>query len=133
MKGQSAVEFLVIVSMLLLILGPLWIEVSQVLQQQQSELRVTYAKTALGEIQRAADIVAIQGPPSSITLRLYVPTDIVNSSISGKEVQFTIALGDARTDVVALTKTNVVGDLPTEEGFYRITVKAENGYVNVTH
>lgn len=133
MRAQSAIEFLIIVSMLLLILGPLWVEVSTILRQQQDDLRVAYAKTAVSEIQRAADIVSIQGPPASIMVRVYIPTVVTGSTVAGKEIELTLKMANSTTDVVAQTRGPVAGSLPTIEGFYRITVKAENGYVNITY
>lgn len=132
-RAQVSVEFLLVVGMMLLVLTPLWFSMFTSVRQEQEELRISQAKTALSRIVRAADLVYVQGAPASTTIVIYIPAGINSSSLADNETYYRLLFKDIYVDVVEPTRTKLTGQLPTAEGLKTVTIRAEvNGYVNIS-
>jgi uncharacterized protein (UPF0333 family) len=132
-RPQISVEFLVVVGMVLLMLSPLWFSLYRSIQEEQADLRVSQAKTALSRIVRSADLVYVQGAPASATIIVYLPAGVLNYTFAANETHYDVSLGKYVTDVVEVTKTPLTGALPISEGTHKILIRAEaSGIVNIT-
>ena len=68
MKGQTAFEYLVIFSIVLLLTLILTTYSGEITIRNREEIRISNAITAVEKIVEAANIVSTQGKPSQITL-----------------------------------------------------------------
>ncbi|MFA4946247.1 MAG: hypothetical protein WC607_01760 [Candidatus Micrarchaeia archaeon] len=139
MRGQAAIEYLVIVALSLAVLLPLWFYVDTNRTQVEGQLRLGYAQQAVNRLRDAADLVYAQGPPAQIYVEVNVPPGIASASVSGRAISLFVNSQWGPNEVYAVTVANVTGSLeslPRFPGPRTILVKAERGfgsyYVNVT-
>jgi hypothetical protein len=132
-KAQAAFEYLMIISIALIILmGLVSISYQWTIQSKQS-LGISTAENSVGKIVEAADLVYAQGPPAKTRILIQVPERIDSVSMEGSALTFTLRAGvNATTDITASSKAPLVGSIPAEKGTYWIVVQAVGGQVNVT-
>jgi len=132
LKAQSAVEYVVIVGIALIILIPLWLNVNTQMGIVRTELQSTYAQQAVAKIRGAADAVYVQGQPAQFTILVNFPDNVRNVTVSGNEISMRLTTSAGDTDAVAITLGPVTGNLSTSVGTHRVLVKAQGGMVNIT-
>ncbi len=132
MRSQASLEFFIIVSLVLLMLYPLWITLFSSVTGQQEELRVSYARTAVERVRQAADLVYVQGEPAQVSVRVYIPEGVENYTLSGEVIELNVRNRAGITDIVAFSNGNMTGELPTTAGYHTLRIKAVGGLVNVT-
>ncbi len=131
MKGQSAVEYMMILGMVLLMLIPLaaytWNQSDQATKSRQAEI-------AVGTIAAAADSLWAQGPGAKTTINVLFPNgyDSTKSLLANRTIvlRFSSSAGDQ--DAVAITKANITGSLPSSSGYRQLILEAVGSAVNVT-
>ena len=80
----------------------------------------------------ASESVYYLGKPSQTTLKLNFPDKIQFINVSNYEVVFKVKVTNGITDVVQVSSVNITGILPKSQGIHIITVKAQDGYVELT-
>jgi len=80
----------------------------------------------------ASESVYYLGKPSQTTLKLNFPERIDSINLSNKEVVFKIKTKTGIAEIVQISPVNISGSLPTSQGLHIITIKAEDGYVQIT-
>ena len=80
----------------------------------------------------ASESVYYLGKPSQTTLKLNFPERIDSINLSNKEVVFKIKTKTGIAEIVQISPVNISGRLPTSQGLHIITIKAEDGYVQIT-
>lgn len=80
----------------------------------------------------SSDSVYYLGRPSQTTLKLNFPESIQSTNISGKEVIFKMRTNQGIAEIVQIASVNMSGTLPKSPGIHIITIKAEDGYVQIT-
>ena len=78
MKAQGAFEYMLIVTALLAIMIPVWVYVTNVQYQTNSQLTLSYARNTVEKLVAAADLVYSQGPPAKVNMQVYIPPDVKN-------------------------------------------------------
>ncbi len=131
MKVQVAVEYIIIVAVVIAFLVPLWSYVASVKQQTGEQLRISYAQNAVDKIADTADMVYSQGPPAKVNLRVYIPGGVGSTNISGTMVNMKVWVGMNYSDVTAFSMVQMNGTLPSSEGNYWVTVEAREGFVQI--
>ena len=132
-KAQVAIEYIIIFGIGLLMVGLLWVFVSEESQRTSYEVQLAYTKNALNKIVDTADIIAIQGPPAQTYINPYFPENIQNIYIQGNEVIFEIAYGDIVNNLSSTSIINLTGSLSSTPGSKRILIKAVNNYVEISN
>jgi uncharacterized protein (UPF0333 family) len=137
MKGQTAIEYLLLFSLMLIALSFLTYYAQDMTQRNREEIIMSNAVIAVNKIVEAADIVYTQGKPSQITLSIYIPENVHLIEFSNKMIIMRIDVSSGSTDIIAESKAilkNSTGGIyfPSTGGTKRIKVKAEGSYVNVT-
>ncbi|MFH1200188.1 MAG: hypothetical protein V1708_03915 [Candidatus Micrarchaeota archaeon] len=133
MRGQAAMEYLMMMGLALAMLIPIWFYVNTTLSSTRGEMQATYAKVAVSKLRDAADAVYIQGPPARLYLELVFPDNIGSATVGSHEIMLRLQTPGGLSDVYSVTIGEVQGSLPTRGGLVRVLVKAEEGnYVNVT-
>lgn len=80
----------------------------------------------------ASESVYYLGKPSQTTLKANFPGNIQLINLSNREVLFKMKTKNGIAEVIQVSSVNIRGNLPTTQGIHIITVKAEDGYVQVT-
>ena len=132
MKGQVATEYLVIVSVALLILTPLSLYVNQSLMGYTDNTRTSKAWTAVNKLGQNADWVYSQGPPAKLTFQIYIPNGIEEASLDDKTFLLKVKTSAGFSDAYYTTVSNIDGHLPSESGYYYVSLTAFSNYVNVS-
>jgi uncharacterized protein (UPF0333 family) len=140
MLGQTAIEYLMLFSIIFIILAILTSYAQDMTEQNRDEISVSNALIAVNKIAEAADIVYTQGSPSQITLSVYIPEGISSIEFSNNMIIMKINVSSGSSDILASSKAPLccnitdcsIGCISTDSGTKRIKIKAEEGYVNIT-
>lgn len=130
MKSQAALEYMLIVGIVLAFLVPL---ILYVFQQAEISTRMQQAEVAVNTIAMAADNLYAQGPGAKSTINVFLPNGYGGGNISNRTVIIKVFLISGSTDIVAVSKANLTGSLPKEPGYKQITLELlSNGMINVS-
>lgn len=132
MKGQSAVEYMVIIAIGLVILTPILYYSGQSFRNYKEDTNILAAKNTVEKIGENVDWICSQGSPSRVRINVYIPENIIQGSLQDKTVLFNIDSESGPKDVFYETVCDMNGELPVKSGFYYLSVAAVNGYVNIT-
>jgi len=132
MRAQTAFEFMVIAIFVLAFLAPIWVYLVQIQTETNDQFTLSYAKNAVTQIAKKADLVYSQRMDARIRLEIYIPRGVQNINISGNEINMKILSSSGTVDVFATSIAQLQGNLPAEEGLYLVMLEAEGDYVNVT-
>ena len=127
MRGQAAVELVVILAVSLLVLFVIISLSSQYLAELTSSKIIAEARNSVEDLAAAAKQVYYQGEGARQKVFITIPEG-VNSSKSGVGNR-TITINTLGTDVLASTEFDVRGRIPTTPGGYTVWVTAKKGYV----
>ena len=132
-KGQAAMEYMTMIGLSLLILMGLLVVVHFLTASATEQMNMNAAHDAVNKLKEAADFVYIHGHPTTITVYVNIPKNVINGSdtyISDRTINLGMQLGDDVNDIYAVTKGNVTGTLPTTEGYYVFVVNSTGDSVN---
>jgi uncharacterized protein (UPF0333 family) len=132
MKAQTSFEFMVIAIFVLAFVTPVWVYLSQVQLQTNDQFTLSYAKNAVTQIAKKADLVYSQRMGAVVKLEIYIPSGVEQIDISGNEINMRTRSLSGETDVYATSIAQMQGSLPANEGLYWVLIKAEGDYVNIT-
>jgi hypothetical protein len=132
MKAQSAVEYLVIVGIGLIILTPILYYSNKSFQNYKEDSNILAAKTTVDKIGENVDWVYSQGYPSRVQIRVYIPENVESTSLVDRTVLIKMESTSGAKDVFYETIGDMQGSIPTKSGFYFLSLVAMDGYVNVT-
>ena len=132
MRGQTAFEYMIIAIFILAFLTPIWIYLFQVQLQMNDEFAISYAKNAAAQIAKKSDLVYSQRMDAKVKIEVYIPRGVEEINITGNEVNIRVNSRSGYVDVFATSIAQLQGNLPTNEGLYWVSLKAEGDYVNVT-
>jgi len=80
----------------------------------------------------ASESVYYLGKPSQTTLKFNFPDRIQSTNLSNREVVFRIKVQNGLSDIVQISAVNMSGALPTSQGIHVLTIKADDGFVQIT-
>ena len=132
LKAQVSIEYLFIIGFVTLITIPLLVIYFSYSAQSKDIVATSQALQIARKIVDSAESVYYLGTPSQTTLKLNFPDGIVSTNLSNREVVFKISTNSGVTDIVEVSSINISGNLPLTEGVHVVTVKAEDGYVQLT-
>ena len=129
LKGQVALESLIVVGFILLLMIPLLYTLYSRILSVQEELAVLEATRAADTIVTAVSTVGMGGPNGSATIDISLPPNVKNISIGAtsvgknpREIIFTLDTTLGNIDVVRLTPYNVSGSIPIRQGKQTIKI-----------
>ena len=130
-KLQAAFEYLVIVSIVLVFMIPIWAYVTSTQRDTSTELALTYAKNTANQIADASNLVYSQGPPAKIRINVYIPYGVDNITILNSTIRFRLNVDSGITDIFAFSTAQLNGTLPKKQGYYWIEVEATDDTVQI--
>ncbi len=131
-SAQVSVEYMLIMGFAALMTIPLLLIYYTYTSESSDTVATSQASQIARRIVDASESVYYLGKPSQTTLKLNFPERIASTNLSSKEVVFKIKTKNGITDIVQISSVNMSGTLPTTQGIHIITVKAEEGYVQIT-
>ena len=132
LKAQVSVEYIFIIGFVTIITIPLLVIYYSYSAQSKDIVATTQAMQIARKIVDSAESVYYLGTPSQTTLKLNFPDGILSTNLSNRELVFKISTTSGVTDIVEVSSVNISGNLPLTEGIHVVTVKAEDGYVQLT-
>ena len=121
--GQVAIEYLVMVGIVLALIVPLSLFVWQ---QSETETRVRQGELAANAIAAAADNLWAQGPGAKTTLTLYFPAGYEGSQsrVFNNTIQLRVYTpGNGNYTIGVGLRANVSGSLPSGPGYRVVTLE----------
>ena len=137
MRGQSAFEYLVIISMVITFLVPVWAYVLATQQNTSDELSLAYANNAVQKIVDISNLVYSQGPPAKVTIRIYMPGGIEELIIIDKTIDIKLRSNSGISDIYetstgTLNFTENLNETLSEEGIYILKIEATDNVVQIS-
>lgn len=132
-KGQAALEYLILVSTALLIFGGIIYYFNISKNSFSNDVRVSQLQNTVNWMVDSANMVCMQGKPASIISQVYIPAGVKDAYFDEKRIVYNLTLGSSITHIYGEALCKLKGDLPREEGNYRILVRMEDDYVNITY
>ena len=131
MKGQSSLEYFVIIGIVIIAIS---VVANLAWQENETSTRVHKANIAVNSIAATADNLYAQGPGAKTTLNIIVPSGYssTTSSIGNKQIVFSLSTPGGNMDIIALTKANISGSPPTGPGMRIIVLETIEGFVNIS-
>ncbi|MBI4399528.1 hypothetical protein HY570_02155 [Candidatus Micrarchaeota archaeon] len=130
-KGQTTVEFLIILVITMTIFTTLVFVVNQQLESQTNIFRSTQAQNTINAIISAAELTYSEGSGSSRAITITIPDGIEpqRTYIDENYVNIALYIGNDISDINGKSSVKLLGSLPKEAGTYTINVISKEGYV----
>ena len=132
MKSQVSVEYMLVMGFAALMTVPLLLIYYTYSSSTNDSVAASQALQISRKIVDSAESVYYLGKPSQTTLKLNFPDKIQSVNLTNREVLFKIKTKDGITDIVQVSSVNMSGSLPSAQGIHVITIRAEDGYVQIT-
>lgn len=132
-SAQASFEYLMIIGIIAVIMVPLLIVYSTHIQGSTDEVETAQIMQLARHIVDASDSVYFLGEPSQTQIKAQIPKNVVASTVTGREIIFKISSAGKSSDVVQISSANLSGSLPSSQGIYTITLKAEAGSVKISY
>lgn len=123
MKGQVALEALIVISFVLLLMTPLLYTLYKRALDVQEELRTLEAVRAVDTLAAVVSMVGMTGPNSSATLSLSLPDSVrnltigkINDATSAREIFITVETSLGTVDIVRIVPFNTRGQITLRKG-----------------
>ena len=131
-NAQVSVEYMLVMGFAALMTVPLLLIYYTYSSDSSDSVATGQAIQIARRIVDSSESVYYLGKPSQTTLKLNFPDRISSANLSNREVIFQINTKNGITDIVEVSSVNISGILPTTQGIHILTIKAEDGYVQVT-
>jgi len=131
-KSQVSMEYMLIMGFAALMTLPLLLIYYSYSADSGDSVAVSQAIQIARKIADSSESVYYLGKPSQTTLKLSFPDRIQSTNLSNREVVFRMKTSSGTSDIVQVSAVNLSGSLPTSQGIHVITIKADDGYVQIT-
>lgn len=129
LKAQASLESLVIIAIGICFVSLMFF---LALNYLSDSARISQTQDAVQRLISAADYVYAVGPNSKEYVDVYLPPELLGWSITGKGLIITVPTMGGTTDVIAYSKANLTGSLPTYRGRQSVLVEyLPNGVVRI--
>ena len=132
MKGQAAIEYMVIIGIALLILTPILYYSGKSFSNYKEDTNILSARNTVEKIGENADWICAQGSPARVQINVHMPEDIIEASLENRTVLLRIESTSGAKEVFYESVCDLQGELPVKEGFYYLALVAVDNYVNIT-
>jgi len=130
-KSQVSVEYMMVMGFAVLMTIPLLMIYYTYSSDSADSVATSQAQQIARKIVDASESVYYLGKPSQTTLKLNFPERIGSTNLSSREVVFKMKTKAGLTDVFQVSSVNMSGSLPTSAGIHIVTIKADDGYVQI--
>ena len=131
-KSQISIEYMFVMGFAALMTVPLLLIYYSYTADSGDTVASAQALQISRKIVDLSESVYYIGKPSQTTLKVNFPDKIKSVNLSSREVVFKIATSKGEAEVVQVSSVNMSGSLPTSPGMHIITIKADDGFVQIT-
>lgn len=131
MKGQAAIEYMIVFGIALLLATPFIVRAQSSIMDIQSSSSVVSVQDSLNDIDVAVRTVSAAGEPSARTFEIRIPANVNETEIRDQSIIVRLNTPTGTTRLSRTFDTNLTGDLPRDSGLYLLRVRAEDGEVNL--
>ncbi len=128
-KGQISVEYVTIMGFAFLLTIPLVFLFYMNTHSAHQQVDVTQAERVLKKVVETADQMHNLGEPSFTTVRAFIPNDVEEIRIEGRNLIFVIDRGQVQAELVDVAQVNLTGSISANPGTHFIRVEAVDDYV----
>jgi len=132
LKSQASVEYMLVMGFAALMTVPLLLIYYNYSADTTDSVAVSQSMQIARKIVDASESVYYLGKPSQTTLKFNFPDRIQSTNLSNREVVFRIKVQNGLSDIVQISAVNMSGALPTSQGIHVLTIKADDGFVQIT-
>lgn len=132
LKSQVSVEYMLVMGFAALMTVPLLLIYYTYSADTTDSVAISQSMQIARKIVDASESVYYLGKPSQTTLKFNFPDRIQSTSLSNMEVMIKVKTQAGVTDIVQVSAVNMSGTLPTSQGIHVLTIKADDGFVQIT-
>ncbi|MEK6946400.1 MAG: hypothetical protein AABX32_02230 [Nanoarchaeota archaeon] len=132
LKSQVSVEYMLVMGFAALMTVPLLLIYYTYSADTTDSVAISQSMQIARKIVDASESVYYLGKPSQTTLKFNFPDRIQSTSLSNREVVIKVKTQAGVTDIVQISAVNMSGTLPTSQGIHVLTIKADDGFVQIT-
>lgn len=125
-------EYLAVFAITALMIIPMILIFTTQSSHLKAEIINAQLDKASSEITDSAEEVHYMGPPTQKTIKVTFPEGIKSIQTLNKLLVFNVQTESVEYQFNRETIANITGNLKTYEGIHILTIKAEEGYVNIT-
>ncbi len=126
-----AMEYLIIVIIVVLFLTPMWLYLAQVRGQANDRYATAYAKNFVKKLSETADMVHSQSMGAKAKISVFVPENVQGINITGNHIRMKVLTTSGTVDVWEDTMGNLNGTIPAVTGLYWVLVESKGDYVQI--
>ena len=132
LKSQVSVEYMLVMGFAALMTLPLLLIYYTYSADSTEFVATSQAMQIARKVVDSSESVYFLGKPSQTTLKLYFPDGIKSTNLSSREVVLKVKIRNGIAEIVQVSSVNMSGNLPTTQGIHIVTLKAQDGYVQVS-
>ncbi len=126
-------EYLMVMGFVLAALIPLMVVYYLFAQGSTEELVASQLSKIAREVVDSAEEVYYLGTPSQVSMRVYIPDNLESAQVSGRQIVLVMDTSHGPAEVVETSAINMSGSFPLSKGVYTLTIRAANGYSNLSY
>jgi uncharacterized protein (UPF0333 family) len=131
-NAQVSIEYMLIIGFATIMTIPILIIYYSYTSDSSEAIAASQALQIARNVVDSSDSVYYLGKPSQTTLKLNFPNNIDSINLSNREVVFNMKTRNGIGEVIQLSSVNLSGSLPTSPGIHTVTLKAQDGYVEIS-
>jgi len=132
MKSQLSVEYLIIIAIALVILIPIILYGNELLLGYKDDTKISLARNTVEKIGKNVDWVYSQGEPAQHSIDVYIPEGIEQINLENKIILFKIKTRAGISDIFYTSVANLNGSIPMQNGYYKLSLRAHQNFVNIS-
>ena len=132
LKSQVSVEYMLVMGFAALMTVPLLLIYYTYSADTADSVAISQSMQIARKVVDASESVYYLGKPSQTTLKFNFPDRIQSTNLSNREVVIKVKTQAGVTDIVQVSAVNITGTLPTSQGIHVLTIKADDGFVQIT-
>jgi uncharacterized protein (UPF0333 family) len=131
-RGQISMEYMLVVGFSLMLIVPVIAIYGIERQGMNSQVAIRQAYNIATKITDASESVYYLGKPAKTTLKVYMPADVENITIGGREIVFFVRAYRGSSEVVGTSDVDMTGTVSPHQGIQYIEIAAGETGVNIT-
>ena len=132
-KAQTAFEFLLIFSALMVVLLILTSINFEVLSSHQNQIKLIKAKDTINELYKGCNLVYKEGKGSKIKVFINVPSSVEATSLDNNLMLMNVTVAGSTQSIFRKVPFDVIGAIPEEKGYYWVNVTSLGSQVEITY
>jgi uncharacterized protein (UPF0333 family) len=131
-SAQVSMEYLMVVAFVFVIIVPFLAYFLTESHNNSSQINNAQLTQIARKIVENAEKVYAFGEPTTLTIQVYMPSNVKSAAIGGTEIAFNMVENGAESSVVEVFPMNVSGNFSVSEGIHKIRLRAVAGSVVIT-